>query len=309
VLAEYLPASAKPNLVTTRIAKWLEVKASEVEAGTLSPGYLRELRRHAKPGGHFSFFDRLSICEIDYALLEDWLAWLAKRKLGPATQRGVLLEFRSFLGWLWRRGNLPAVPPMPTVRVPEYLPKTLTLKTQNRILAAIPEEKRGPFLAMAHLGIRPGEARALRVADLEADEDGLWVMVKRAAKGAAASAPVRETKNRSPKRLPVRGELAEWVDRHVDPAGRLVAALLFPNPATGAMWGHEPLRRTWERACKATRVQISMYQGPAHPRDGTQATRRRGPPAPEALRPQENHLGSALRRPGGHRLGKCGRST
>ena len=38
VLAGYLPPSAKPNLVPTRLARWLEVRRLEAEAGSISPG-------------------------------------------------------------------------------------------------------------------------------------------------------------------------------------------------------------------------------------------------------------------------------
>jgi hypothetical protein len=42
--------------------------------------YAREPGRLAAPGGHFSFFDRISIHEVSYGLLEDWSVWLADRK-------------------------------------------------------------------------------------------------------------------------------------------------------------------------------------------------------------------------------------
>ena len=146
------------------------------------------------------------------------------------------------------------------MNVPEYEPPIISLEDQERVLMAIPPERRGPFLAMAYLGIRPGEVRALRVSDLEGD----WIAVRSAAKGSAASAPVKGTKTGKPKRLPIPPELAEWIADHVDPRGRLTSALLFPNPKTGRMWGHEPLRRTWDRGTRKVGVQSSLYEGTKH---------------------------------------------
>ena len=267
VLAEYLPANAKPNRIPTKIAKWIKVKNGEAKAGNLSPEYVRALRRHAAPGGHFSFWDSYSIHELKYGLLEDWVAWLgSERKLAPPTQRNMVGEFRSFLSWPYRREEIPSIPPMRRVRVPEKRPRTLTWEKQAAVLEAIPEERRGAFLAMSFLGMRPNEARAVQVVDLEADVEGVWLVVRRSALGPAASSGIKEfTKNRRlPKRLPIRGALAEWIDEHVDPRSRLQSALLFPNPATGTMWGHEALRKTWRRGCKVAGCDVALYNGTKH---------------------------------------------
>jgi integrase len=260
VLSDFQPTWAKPNLVPTRLKAWLAMKRLEAEGGRLSPGYLRELESAAQPGGHFSFFKRTSIFDLNYAKLEDWLAWLAKRKLGPATQRNLLAYFRSFTKWLERREEIRKSPVFPTVQVPEYVPTIISLGDQERVLEAIPWERRGAFLAMAYLGIRPGEARAVRVSDVE----GEWLVIRRAAKGSAASAPVKGTKTGRVKRLPIPAQLAEWITSQVDPRGRLTGALLFPNPTTGRMWGHEPLRRTWDRAARGVGVRVAMYPGTKH---------------------------------------------
>ena len=165
VLAEYLPASAKPNLVPTRMEQWVELKRREVAAGDRSPTYMRELERYARPGGHFSWWAARSIYEINYGALEDWSLWLADRGLGPKTRFNVIAAFRSFTGWLKRRGEIREVPEFPWPKFPEHEPRLLTLATQDALLEAIPEAKRGIFLALARMGLRPGEAMALEVAD------------------------------------------------------------------------------------------------------------------------------------------------
>jgi integrase len=88
----------------------------------------------------------------------------------------------SFLRWLERRGDIAKAPRLPSVRVDEHEPRILAISDQDAVLACIPEPERGIFLALAHLGLRPGEARALVVSDCQ---DG-WLH-----KGKSVSSPVR----------------------------------------------------------------------------------------------------------------------
>jgi integrase len=71
----------------------------------------------------------------------------------------------AFLRWLERRGEIHKAPRVPSVRVDEYEPHILAISDQDLVLSHIPDVDRGIFLALAHLGLRPGEARALTVAD------------------------------------------------------------------------------------------------------------------------------------------------
>ena len=261
VLARYLPEDAKPNLVPTRIERWLEVKRREVEAGDRSPTYLRELERYAKPDGYFSWWVGHTIFEIDYGALEDWSLWLADRGLSGKTRRNALGAFRSFAGWLKRRGDLRELPEFPLPRVDEYEPRVLSIEDQDAILDAIPEGDRGIFLALAYLGLRPGEGRALDAADYR----DRWLTVDKAVKGASASAPIRGTKTGRGKTLPVPDVLADWIARHVPRDSRLRGAPLFVNPRTGRRWSHWVLRDRWVRAASSIGIEgARLYEGTKH---------------------------------------------
>ena len=261
VLAQYLPEESKPNLVLTRVERWLQVKRREVEAGDRSPTYLRELERYAKPGGYFSWWAGTTIFDVDYGALEDWSLWLADRGLSPKTRRNVLGAFRSFLGWLKRRREIRDLPEVPLPRVDEYEPRVLSIEDQDAILDAIPEAKRGIFIALAYLGLRPSEARALDAADYR---DG-WLTVDKAVKGTALSAPIRGTKTGRSKRLPVPEILADWIARYVPAESRLQRAPLFVNPRTKDRWSHWALRDRWVRAAKSIGLEgVRLYEGTKH---------------------------------------------
>ena len=217
-LATFLSTSHEVHLVLARAAQWLETKRREVEAGDRSPTYVRELERYMRPGGHFSFWDGWSIHEVNYASLEDWSHWLADRGLSPKTRWNILGAFHSFLGWLYRREEIQELPreypwPKPT----ESAPAVLSWQAQQAVLLAIAEERRGIFLALALMGLRPGEAVALECGDYH---DG-WLTVSKARKGERLHAPIRSTKTGKPKRLRIPEELEEWISRHVPPEARL----------------------------------------------------------------------------------------
>ena len=264
ILTTYLPKRAKQHLVETRLAVWLDAKRDEASSGDRSPSYLRELERYARPDGHFSWWFGKSILEITTAGVDDWASWLRKRAIAPKTRRNVVGAFRAFLGWLHRRGEISGTPHMPWVAVDEYSPTIVSAETQDAILAAIPEAKRGIFLALARLGLRPSEARVLQVRDWH---DG-WITVERAAKGPKADAPVRGTKTRRVRRLPVDEELQSWLERHLGPHKRLRGTdPLFQNPVaktTDKSWLPSALRRAWVRACKRVGVEVGLYEGTKH---------------------------------------------
>lgn len=128
-------------------------------------------------------------------------------------------------------------------------------------MARIPDADRGILLALAHMGLRSGEAGALTVADYR---DG-WLFVDKAAKSKSVGAEIRGTKTGKPKRLPVSQELAEWIERLIDPAGRFSRKPLFPNPRTGRMRPHKALQRVWSAALEAPDLpHVSLYEGTKH---------------------------------------------
>ncbi len=174
----------------------------------------------------------------------------------------MLGAFRSLVGWLKRRGTVRDIPEFPWPRVDEYQPRIISAETQDAILRAIPRDRRGIFLCMALMGLRPGEARALDAADYN-DVDG-YLDVTKAVKGARLTDPIRGTKGRRGKRLPVDAELAAWIAQHVPLQRRLQAGALFLNPSSGNRWTPTSLRRTWQKACGQVGVTISIYEGTKH---------------------------------------------
>lgn len=246
----WLPTASEAHRVGHWLELWIGRMRELVEAGERSREYLDELERWAKPGGHIAgFWSSRSVHEIGYQGLERWARWLAgERKLGAKTRWNVMAGFRSFLGWLRLVGELQVVPVFPWPRIQEHAPTILAPEAQRRILEAIPEGRRGIYLALALLGLRPSEAIRLRAADYEPGDPG-WLTV-------------RLTKNRQAKRLPVPDELAEWIAAHVPADARLRGLPLFAMGRKG--WNGTSLRRHWHAACREVGVTVSLYEGTKH---------------------------------------------
>ncbi len=66
--------------------------------------------------------------------------------------------------------------------------------------------------------------------NVEDFHDG-WLTISKAFKGPNSNAPIRGTKVRKVRRLPVDEALRDWIERYTDPRDRFGNVPLFPNPA------------------------------------------------------------------------------
>lgn len=269
VLAELSPA-ASAHAVDLLLARWLELFRRRVQVGERQPRTLAELERWAKPDGHFTWWQGKHLADVSRASVEEWSLWLAtERKLSPKTRRNVLAGFHSFLGWIAadvRPGYEP--PRFAWPALDERQPTVLSEELQRAVLEAIPEPRRGIFLAMAETLIRPSEARVLRVRDWDANANEL--RVSRAAKDSRTRGEVRGLKARNAKVVPIVSfELFDWLERYV-PAERRLAdpdGPLFKNPDghLGGWWSKTSMRRTWEAATARAGVPgVGLYEGLKH---------------------------------------------
>jgi integrase len=263
-VAPFLRRPTAATLVSTKLAAYLARERERAAAGQLSPLTLRELERYAKPGGAFAPMLGLHVFAVRYGHLDDWRAQLAA-KHAPKTVANVLGAFRAFLAWVHRRGEIVAVPPFPTVELDEHVPTIIDVETQDRVLAAIPWERRGIFLALAH-SVRPGEARALDLVHYQAGD----LLIRRAVKGPEATAPVATAKERNWRVIGCDERLVAWIE------GRLARASaaerlqregvpLFPRPdGRPGRWSHWMLWSGWQAACTAVGVEVGLYEGTKH---------------------------------------------
>ena len=236
--------------------RYVEHQEHQAETGKIGAAHLRQIHRHTRwdviPLRH------RTAAEISYAVLEDWVLWLARdRKLAPRSQRHALGAVMTCLNWLVRRGELERVPQAPSIEVPEHAPVLLSDATQRAILAAVPKLERGIFLALCLMALRTREARLV---DASSYRDGIIHF--------------ETTKRKRVKSLPCPPEVEEWLEMFVTPSLRLAGRPLFVNPRArrgrnpSQRWMPTALKEAWRRAqMKALgRVIAPLQEGARHSR-------------------------------------------
>jgi integrase len=202
-----------------------------------------------------------------------WKALVAKEtELPPPPEieraesiMNVLAAFRGFYRW-FRRGREQEFPILEFPRVKlgtRERRRAMDLLERAVAIEMIAPEDRGVFLALK-MGIRPGEARALRIADYDF-ATGI-VSIRSALKSQGSGAPRGETKTGEPGDYPVSVELRDWIAEHVPTERHFQAdAPLFANPRTGNPHSAHKLREVWMEACETAEVDyVPLYRAMKH---------------------------------------------
>ena len=186
VLETFRPTGAYQVLACAE--RFVQHQREQANAGEIShksaDSLAGQIRNHWRPK-----WEGVSVFEVTTARLDDWAREMRRGGLSPAMTVNVLSGMRSMMRWMRRRQELSAVPDFPSIKVPEHAPKLLSCEQQNAVLAKIPEQHRGIFLALADLMLRPNEARALRpevykvVKNRTEQDPAAWMTIKRAADG------------------------------------------------------------------------------------------------------------------------------
>jgi integrase len=269
VLSEFVPQADERAGVEAFMRRWLVLIDRRVRVGDRQPRTLVERQRWAASegsGNHFAWWYGRSIWEINEATLEEWSLWMAEQGLSGKTRWNVMAGFSSFLTWLAKERKAFEKPTIPWPAKDAPLPVVLTREVQTEVIAAVPDGKRGIYLALADCLLRPSEVRVLRVRDWDGDE----LRVSRAAKDRRVSGVVRGLKRRGgDKVLPVSPRLREWLEAHVPRERRMAEpdGPLFWNPEAerDGWWSETALRRVWYFACDRAGIErIGVYAGTKH---------------------------------------------
>jgi integrase len=258
----FLPTANPRHRFKPHLDGWLAMLQADHAAGDLSPGYLREVVRWLGDGEHAhiaAFWGKQSVYSVDYPKLVAWKRWLEGRGLSAKTIHNVMAAFHAALEHLRTTKMLGELPPFPWPRLPEYTPTILSRSASDRVLAAIPEDRRGIYLVLTRLGARPSETMRLTIRDYtppDGDEPG-WLVF-------------RKTKNDRVKRLPTPVEVDAWLATWAGLDKRIAEAPLFLLPYAGRgkrpkRWSATALRREWHAACAAAGVpHTKLYEGTKH---------------------------------------------
>ena len=253
VLARFVTDKLPVNLFVRRWEAFCESKLPKMRAGRLAARRVRELERYVARG-YFACWVDTTVQEIRELELVEWIDGMRLRTppLSEKTLKNVLMDVGQFFRWLAKRGVIAAAPTIPTAELvlEEYAPTIPDAHAVGLILAAIPIEHRGIFLARSYMGLRPSEARRLDVADLRDGDRALQVLARKSKKRKqrllALPEPVRAW-FREPVVIKAFGALEK----------RFGAEPLFPNPRArneAHRWTEKPEWEAFKAACRAAGV-------------------------------------------------------
>jgi integrase len=205
-------------------------------------------------------FKDTPIASIDETAVRAFDAKLVEAKLGGASRRKVQTILRSILcRFAVEAKLLPAAPTMPRMpRMSKKIPQVISAEQANRIIAAArtPGHRLALLLAF-HAGLRGGEVRALRVDDVDFDENVL--VVDESEFRGQYGTPKSGNDRKIPLTRALRAALTEAIE------GRGRRAFIAVN-VHGKPWGQHGLREMFRRVAK--RVGITQESTFHHLRHG-----------------------------------------
>ena len=259
----------------TLMGLWLAQKEREMRGGELAPSTYHRYCLYNK--NHFrSFFDNRDIRDVDFSLLRQFKDGIQGRKL--KTKRNLLMALHGFMVWVRQEKPdiLKSLPEFPTVAGDDAEIRTaLTIEDQAEQFAMIPERDRDPFLFEAETGLRPGEACALKVKDLDLSTGTATIQ-----RTYSDSTIQETTKARRKEPIPLSDAAIVIAQRNAK--GKFPESFLFINPRTGGGYRPEILRRLWRRytTCDVTHYEAGRHsfctqiiEAGAHPMDAQRLMR------------------------------------
>jgi integrase len=244
---------AKPLAADNLLAKWIEVKRTQVK-----PGSWKNLRLYTgRASDHWG--DR-NVKEITAGEIQDFLM---AQEVSSKTRANMRSALSDFFSWLEERGDLrpDQVPKLPRIKFELGWRKTVGRETQERILSEIkratwdhnPKIFLGVRWLCVYVAIRPGDLLRIRERDIDL-EVGVIILE-------------HPTKSRGPKYVPLLAEDLEAV--RAIPRG-LPDLLFFRHTrgkaiTPGEPFGEKLLYKHWKAACAALGIEgVDLYGGTRH---------------------------------------------
>lgn len=252
---KYIKAELKNFLFERRIEAWFASKQKGVEKGNLAPSYTRSLRNY-KDRYYLPFFKSMDVREVRTYTIEQFYEQLPDG-LSLKYVKNILDALRNFFFALKRLDYIKDLPSFPQVTVDRKTPRWINRAAQLKIIEHIPEEDRAIFVFLAFQGVRPGEAQALQVKDVDIVNEVVT--------------PVRTVCDRK-FRERLKGKVAK--PRAINPlivdmlraqcTGKHPDAYVFINPLTVRPYAYNRLNDLWRKASTKARYAITLYEATRH---------------------------------------------
>jgi len=250
---EWKHAQYKSMFLENKIYDWLAQKEKEKDAKTLKPETLRAYKSYTN-SHYIKFFKGTDIREIQYGQLEDFYTWLGKR-VKIKTRKNIMWALHGFLRWLKRRGILKEMPEFPVIEGGDSrVLVSLDYEDQAKGLENVPEIHRDAMEFSFDTGLRPNEACALQVGDIDMPKSRALIQ-----RGYSGSILVETPKENNKQYIPLSDIALEIVKKHIK--GKFPSDFIFINPVTGKGYLPETLSKYWKIN---SGIEVSYYEASRH---------------------------------------------
>ena len=257
---QYCKAELKKFLFETRIEEWYRDKLLQQQKGHLAESYVKKLKCY-KDSYYLKFFKGMDVREIRTFHINEFYKWLPT--LSPKYTHNIFSALQNFFNTLCIEGYISFAqrPSFPKIQLDRKTPRWIDRDTQLTLIKSIPEHDRPIFLFLAFQGVRPGEARALKVKDIDFRNECLTIRRTFSGNTLKERVKSRIIKPRAinPLLIPLLQELCR--DKTPD-------AFIFINPRTGKPYDKNALQRIWNKAITGSdgtkKIDITLYQATRH---------------------------------------------
>jgi integrase len=257
--SKYMKADLEKFYFKNVAQSWIDEKLKDVEQGMMAYSYVKELIAYNNK--YFTpFFGTKDIREIRRYDIDEFKASLPEHLL-PKTIKNIFVSLKNFFNTALKKESIERVPSFPTIQVPEYAEwKWIDAEMQIKILDALPESDRPIFAFLFLHGCRPGEARALKIKDIDLKSKTLRI------RRTFSLNQLRETtKQKRQNIIPIHAEFLPYIEEEVKTS--FPDSFLFMNRRTGSFYNDETLRKIWHKALKKTGLEHSglrLYDASRH---------------------------------------------
>lgn len=259
--SRYVAQKLRPLQFRTWSSNWLQKRETEAEKKTISPSYLKELRRFVSILQNY--FQNTDIRDVGTKKVYEFYLTI---KGSPKYQKNILSCFHKMLSDALDWGDIGKTPKFPEFDVPEPDFKTIDLDQQDAVIDKINDPMdRTYILFTARQMVRPSETRSLFWDDLDLKHDRVEI------RRHFSLNELRETtKSKKIKILPLDRDVKESLlrlPRHI------TSPFVFQK--NGRPYSESYARKLWNKITSDVGIEISFYQGTRHS-SATEAVNRVG---------------------------------
>jgi integrase len=253
--SRYIKSEQKEFYFSVRMQDWIRIKEIELQKGRLAPSTLKAYKIYM--GNYYvPYFKSRDIREIRTYDIEQFYLSL-QHSLSPKYQKCLVDTLKNFFCHMHRLEYIEKMPVFPAVTVDEKTPSWISRQMQDKILSFIGQGDRSIFVFLTRQGIRPGEARSLKVKDMDFGR-GILIVSRTFSENVIHE----RTKSKrvfprliNPELLPMLGSLCK---------NKFPESFVFSNPRTARPYNDKTINRIWNKACESAGVEIDLYNATRH---------------------------------------------